>query len=76
MTDNTGNGLQAQGPAMAQTFSSRFLSIEAPVRSQTPPCRISCGSETDIFFPSTSHFLCKFHSTTAPYSSVTETVYS
>lgn len=38
------------GLAMVQTFSSRFLSIEAPFRYQTTPCRISCGkSGTETF---------------------------
>jgi hypothetical protein len=50
--------------------SRRPLIAEAKVRSQASPREIyggKIGNETD-FSPSTSVFLCRYHSTNAPYS--------
>ena len=53
---------------MAQAVSRRSLTAEARVRSRVALCGIcggQCGTWTG-FSPSTSVFLCQFHSTGAP----------
>jgi len=50
---------------------NRPFTAEANVRSQVSPCEI-CGGRSATwtsFSPSTSVFLCHYHSTVAPYSS-------
>ena len=56
------------GPTMAQAFSRRPVTTEAPVRSQVSPCEI-CGGQSGTgtgFSSSTSLFPCQYHSTSAP----------
>jgi hypothetical protein len=53
---------------MAQAISRRPLTAEARFRSRVRPYRICCaqsGTGTS-FSPSTSVFLCQFHSTSVP----------
>jgi hypothetical protein len=58
---------------MAQAVSRRPLTAEARVRGRLDPCGI-CGGQSGIgtgFSPSSSVFSCHYHSTIAPYSSIT-----
>jgi len=61
------------GRAMAQAVSRRPLTAEARVRARVSPCGI-CGGQSGTgtgFSPSSSVFPCQYHSTVAPYSSIT-----
>jgi hypothetical protein len=58
---------------MAQAVSRWRLTAEARVRARVDPCGI-CGGQSGTgagFSPSSSVFPCQYHSTIAPYSSVT-----
>jgi hypothetical protein len=62
------------GRVMAQAVSRRPLTVQARVRFRVSPCGI-CGGQSGTgtgFSPSTSVFLCKFHSTGAPLYGKTE----
>jgi hypothetical protein len=59
---------------MAQAISRRPLTAEARFRSRVSPCGI-CGGQSGTetgFSPSTSVFLCQFHSTGAPLQGKTK----
>ena len=57
---------------MAQAVSRWPLTADARVRSRVSPCDICCGQSGTVtgFSPSTSVFACQYHSTNAPYSSL------
>jgi hypothetical protein len=62
-----------KGRAMAQAVSRWPLTSEARVRARVDPCGI-CGGQSGTgtgFSPSSSVFPCQYHSTVAPYSSIT-----
>jgi hypothetical protein len=58
---------------MAQVVSRRTLTAEARVCARVDPCEI-CGGQSGTgagFSPSSLVFPCHYHSTIAPYSSIT-----
>jgi hypothetical protein len=57
---------------MAQTVSRWPLTAEAPVRARVNPCGI-CGGQsgTGQVFSEYFGLSCQYHSTTAPYPSIT-----
>jgi hypothetical protein len=61
-----------EGRAMAQAVSRWPLTAEARVRARVVPCGI-CGGQsgTGQVFSEYFGFPCKYHSTIAPYSSIT-----
>jgi hypothetical protein len=65
--------LMTQGRAMAQAVTRWPLIREARVRARVSPCGI-CGRQSSTgtgFSPSSSVFLCQYHSTIPPYSCIT-----
>jgi hypothetical protein len=61
------------GRAMAEAVSSWPLTAEARIRARVSPCDI-CGGQSGTgtgFSPSYSALPCQYHSTIAPYTSVT-----
>jgi hypothetical protein len=60
------------GRAISQVVSSRPLTAEARVRARVNPCGI-CGGQSGTgagFSPSSSVFLCQYHSTVALQSNI------
>jgi hypothetical protein len=61
------------GRVMAQAVSRWPLTVEARVRARVDPYGIRGGQSGTVasFSPSSSVFPCQYHSTIAPYSSIT-----